>query len=266
LVPVIALVANELGASEIPLRGIPHVAVSDRYVRALHRAGARALVFPAIAGAPMVPPAEMLEPADGLLLIGGGDIDPARYGQRQHTLSYGFNAVRDEIEIALAAHALATGVPMLAICRGCQIVNVAAGGTLHQHIPDLDGMDADCHGRPHDLILAEHPVSIRRGSALEAAVGTRRLDHCISAHHQAVDVVGEGLHVTARSDDGCVEALEPIEPRSLALCVQWHPEMTAESDARQQALFDTLVEAATRSGTGAGSGSDVSSRAAGAGF
>lgn len=248
--PVIVLVANELGASEIPRRSIPHVAVSDRYVRALHRAGARVLVIPAVEGAPDTPPAEVLAPADGLLLIGGGDIDPVRYGQPRHTRSYGFNAVRDRIELGLAAHALANDVPMLAICRGIQVMNVAAGGTLHQHLPDILGDEADVHGRPHDLVLAEHSVNIKPGSTLERVVGTDFLEELTSAHHQSIDALGEGFEVTARSEDGCVEAIEPVEPHTFCLGVQWHPEMTAETDPLQQALFDALVEAAAARSSG----------------
>lgn len=242
--PVIVLVANELGPKEIPLRGIPHVAVSDRYVRAIHRAGGRALVLPAIEGAPETPAVELIEPADGILLIGGGDIDPARYGQRQHTMSYGFNAVRDRLELALAEHALESDMPLLAICRGIQVVNVAAGGTLHQHLGDLPGVDPETHGRPHDLVLAEHPVIVEPGSTLERVVGPGTIEHCTSAHHQVVDVLGAGLKVTAYAPDGCVEAIEATDRPGFCLSVQWHPEITAETDHRQQALFDALVSAA----------------------
>jgi putative glutamine amidotransferase len=240
------LVANQLGADEIPGRGIPHVAVSDRYVRAVHRAGGRVLIVPSVEGAPDTPPDELLEPADGLLLIGGGDIDPARYGQVRHTRSYGFNAVRDRIELDLAARALARHIPLLAICRGIQVMNVAAGGTLHQHLGDVPGIDPETHGRPHELVLAEHSVSIKQGSTLERVVGTDFLDELTSAHHQSVDVLGEGLQVTARSEDGCIEAIEPVDQETFCLGVQWHPEMSAEFDGLQQALFDSLVVAAGR--------------------
>jgi putative glutamine amidotransferase len=244
LTPVIILVANELGPKEIPLRAIPHVAVSDRYVRAINRAGGRALVLPAIEGEPDTPAAELLEPADGLLLIGGGDIDPALYGQPQHTMSYGFNRVRDRIELALAKHALASDIPLLAICRGIQVVNVAAGGTLHQHLGDIAGVDPDTHGRPHDLVIAEHPVIVEPSSVLSRIVGPGTLDHCASAHHQSIDAIGDGLRVTARTADGCVEAIEATERPGFCLGVQWHPELTAETDPHQQALFGALIAAA----------------------
>lgn len=244
--PAVALVAYALPASETPRRPVGHVAVSDRYVDSLHRAGARVVMLPATATAPPAEPVELLAHVDGLLLIGGGDLDPALYGQPVHERSYGFNPRRDEMELALARHALDEDLPMLAICRGCQVVNVACGGTLHQHLPDVPGFHVDAHGRPHDLVFAEHSVTVEAGSRLEEALaGERYVPRCTSAHHQAVDAVGTGLRVSARSGDGCVEALEPIEPHRFALAVQWHPEMTAESDPQQQALFDALVAAAS---------------------
>jgi putative glutamine amidotransferase len=244
LTPVILLVGNELPASETPKRGIGHLAVSERYTESIHRAGGRALVIPATPGAPLTDADELLEPADGLLLIGGGDIDPARYGQSEHVRSYGFNRIRDELELRLASHAIEHQVPLFAICRGCQVVNVATGGTLHQHLSDLPGISADTHGRPHDLILAEHPVVVEPASLLEAAVGGLRVERCTSAHHQSVDKVGDGLRVTGRAEDGCIEALELDEAGQFFLAVQWHPEMTAGVDEQQQGLFDAFVLAA----------------------
>ncbi len=240
----IAVVAYELPQAATPGRPAGHVAISERYVQSLHRAGGRVVMLPAITGGPVCPPEVLLAGADGLLLVGGGDLDPATYGQDAHPRSYGFNAVRDETELALARYALAEEIPLLAICRGCQVVNVAQGGTLHQHLVDHPGYDDDTHGRPHDLYLAEHPVEVLPGSRLAAVVGGVRADRCTSAHHQSVDAVGAGLRVTGWSADGCVEAIEPIDPHPFALAVQWHPEMTAEADPQQQALFDALVAAA----------------------
>jgi putative glutamine amidotransferase len=241
---VIATVASELPQSETPRRPAGHVAISERYVQSLHRAGSRVLLIPAIDGAPSCPPKELLAPADGLLLIGGGDLDPATYGQAPHERSYGFSAARDRMELALARYALANDFPMLAICRGCQVVNVAAGGTLHQHLAESPGYDDDTHGRPHDMVLGVHSVDILPGSRLAEAIGGLRAARCTSAHHQSVDTVGQGLRVTARSSDGCVEAIEPISSHRFALAVQWHPEVTARDDPEQQALFNALVGAA----------------------
>jgi len=241
---VIAAIAYELPQSATPDRPAGHVALSERYVQSLHRAGGRVILLPAITGAPVCPPEELLRPADGLLLVGGGDLDPARYGQEAHPTSYGFNAFRDEMELELARYALSHDIPVLAICRGCQVVNVALGGTLHQHVPDHPGYDDELHGRPHSLFLGEHAVEFEAGSRVAEAVGRLRADRCTSAHHQSVDRLGEGLRVTGRSADGCVEAIEPIAPHPFAVAVQWHPEVTAAHDREQQALFDALVEAA----------------------
>lgn len=202
------------------------------------------MLLPAITGAPPCPPEELLAGTDGLLLIGGGDLDPASYGQEPHPCGYGFNAARDALELELARYALVHDVPVLAICRGCQVVNVAAGGTLHQHVVDHPGYDDDLHGRPHDMMLGEHPVDVEPDSHLERALGALRAERCTSAHHQSVDAVGTGLRVTARSADGCVEAIEPVHPHPFALAVQWHPEMSADTDPEQQALFNALVAAA----------------------
>ncbi len=204
------------------------------------------MILPAVEGAPATEPAELLEGADGLLLIGGGDLDPAHYGQPVHPRSYGFNPIRDAMELDLARHALDGDIPVLAICRGCQVVNVARGGTLFQHISDEPGYADDLHGRPHDLEFGHHPVDVEPGSRLAEAVGRTRIADCLSAHHQSVDLVGEGLCVTGRSEDGCVEALELEGGERFAVAVQWHPEMTAEADEDQQKLFDALVEAARR--------------------
>jgi putative glutamine amidotransferase len=251
---VIASVAYELPQTATPDRPAGHVALSERYVQSLHRAGARVILLPAITGAPACPPEELLAPADGLLLIGGGDLDPSRYGQDAHPRSYGFNAFRDEMELELARYAVTQDIPVLAICRGCQVVNVALGGTLHQHVSDHPGYDDELHGRPHSLFLAEHSVEFEADSHLAEAIGRLRTERCISAHHQSVDRLGEGLRVTGRSPDGCVEAIEPIAPHPFAVAVQWHPEVTAEHDPDQQALFDALVGAARARRDGASLG------------
>lgn len=240
----IAVVAYELPQAATPGRPAGHVAISERYVQSLHRAGARVIMLPAITGAPACPPEEVLVGADGLMLIGGGDLDPSRYGQDAHPRSYGFNDFRDDMELELARYALSNGLPLLAICRGCQVVNVARGGTLHQHVSDHPGYDDDMHGRPHDLFLGQHSVEIAAGSHLAAAVGGLHAARCTSAHHQSVDSIGQGLRVTGWAPDGCIEAIEPVAPHPFALAVQWHPEMTAGQDPEQQVLFDAFVAAA----------------------
>ncbi len=243
--PVIAAIASLLPRSETPNRPSGHVAVSERYVEALQRAGARVVLLPAVAGGPDVPAGELLAGADGLCLIGGGDLDPAVYGQVRHERSYGFSAERDRVELVLARHAIGAGLPLLAICRGCQVVNVAMGGTLHQDLADVPGIDPGLHGRPHDLVTSAHVVTAEPGSLLSHIAGATSIEGCTCAHHQAVDRVGSGLTVTGRAPDGCVEAVEGSGTPGLVLAVQWHPELTAADDPLQQALFDAFAAAAT---------------------
>ncbi|MBO0732440.1 MAG: gamma-glutamyl-gamma-aminobutyrate hydrolase family protein, partial [Acidimicrobiaceae bacterium] len=149
---------------------------------------------------------------------------------------------RDDFELAVAGAALGGGVPMLAICRGIQVLNVARGGTLQQHLPDLDGTGSH---RPEDGELQVfHRVVIEPGSRLEKlAGGAAALQDCPSVHHQAVGAIGEGLVVTARSDDGVVEGLETPPGEGWCVGIQWHPERTAREDRAQQALFDGFVAA-----------------------
>jgi putative glutamine amidotransferase len=183
--------------------------------------------------------AEVLEPFDGLVLLGGGDVDPARYGAVSHPEVYGVDPDRDDLELDLAQEAVAAGLPLLAICRGLQVLDVALGGTLLQHLPDLPRLAE--HGRPQaDRGAALHDVVIERGSRLAEAVGGEALADCVSVHHQATDRVAGALVVTARSHDGLIEALETPDGAGWAVAVQWHPERTAATDRRQQAIFDAF--------------------------
>jgi putative glutamine amidotransferase len=212
-------------------------AVPAEYLNGLRNAGVR----PVILTTPDPEPATSLAPFDGLLLIGGGDVDPACYGSARHPAVYGVDAERDQLELAAAKVAVEMGVPLLAICRGLQVLNVALGGTLHQHLADLLGMGhhgrADSDGRPviHDVAI--EPSSRLAEIAGEAGV----LTGCTSIHHQAVDRLGAGLVVTGRSPDGVIEAVETPPGQGWVVGVQWHPERTAAADPRQQAIFDAFA-------------------------
>ncbi|KUO08269.1 gamma-glutamyl-gamma-aminobutyrate hydrolase family protein [Streptomyces sp. DSM 15324] len=170
---------------------------------------------------------------DGVLLPGGGDLAPHRYGATDvHAGVYDVDAAQDDFDLALARHALDLGLPLLAICRGLQVVNVALGGTLEQ---DMGGP-----GREHRHRV--HPVPVRRGTLLERALGAEKAEvSCY--HHQRVDRTGAGLTVTARAADGTVEGLELPDAPGWFTAVQWHPEDTAHADPAQQGLFDALVRA-----------------------
>lgn len=218
-------------------------AVPDGYVTSLGRTGVRPLLLPP---SPSLAPEEALAPFDGLLLAGGGDLDPTLYGAGEpHAAVYGVDPVRDEMELALVLAAIAVGLPTFAICRGMQVLNVALGGTLHQHLPDLSGLDL--HGHPTGQSSVLHEVKVAGGSRLAAACG-REVLRCTSLHHQGVDRLADGLVAVAWSGDGLVEAVEPVEPtepvghpRGWMVGVQWHPEMTAAEDPDQQALFDEFA-------------------------
>jgi len=220
---------------------LPLFAIAPTYVQAVELGG----------GAPVVIPPHLeetrlraiLEHLDGLLLSGGGDILPALFGEQDSGLLWFVDERRDRAELALARWALAEKLPLLAICRGIQVLNVATGGTLVQDIP-TQVPDALSHsiiaGRPKSSVA--HTVEVAAGSRLAALVGAGELG-VNSAHHQAVKDVGTGLVVTARAPDGIIEGLE-IPDHPFCVGVQWHPEAMVESHPVMRRLFEGLIEAA----------------------
>lgn len=176
---------------------------------------------------------------DGLLLTGGVDIDPGAFGATPDRDLGQVDERRDQFELALYAAFRAVGKPILGICRGIQIINVAEGGTLHQHLPAVAGTfqhdQRDYRGEPL------HPVTLESDSALARAFG-RTMIKTNSYHHQAVDSVGAGLRVVARAGDGVVEAVE-AKSGSFVLGVQWHPEMSFQQWPDQVAPFRAYIEA-----------------------
>lgn len=186
---------------------------------------------------------EVVARIDGLVLSGGGDVDPTRYGGPGEPAVYGVDPERDEFEMALARAAAERRLPTLAVCRGMQIVNVAFGGTL---IADISSRipDAEEHRRRGDEVrLTTQRVTIDAGSAVARALGSTDL-RVNTVHHQAVDEVGAGLRITGRADDGVPEAMEAQDWPLWA--VQWHPEWLGRDDPPSLRLFATLVEAASR--------------------
>ena len=232
-----AVPAYHLAAGRVTGWASGGFALPERYVAALRRAGLSPVLVPG--PAPAVPAEKLLAPFAGLLLAGGGDVDPARYGAEPHPKVYGVDPDRDSLEFGLLPAALASGLPTLAICRGFQVANVAAGGTLCQHLPDDLGRAA--HGDPTGGVGATHGVRVAEGSRLADAVGTDRIVRCASHHHQGVEKVGAGLAPVGWSDDGLVEALEPEGDGGWFVAVQWHPEETAADDPAQRALFEAFA-------------------------
>jgi putative glutamine amidotransferase len=183
---------------------------------------------------------ELLMRLDGLLLTGGGDLDPGTFGGVAHDQNYSVSSERDRFEVELVRGALAAGLPTLAICRGMQVLNVALGGDLHPHLPDVVG-DSVAH-RVSQTEAALHSVRVEPASALRRLLGADTLESVPSWHHQGVDRLGAGLRPVAWAPDSVVEALELAgEPQVAA--VQWHPEL-AGAGREGRGLFEALVERA----------------------
>ena len=204
-------------------------AFGQRYSRAIVRAGGIPLMLPPIPDLTDDRVHELLARVDGLVFHGGGDIDPARYGQVLSAEQvYGIIEEHDHVELELMRAAIEADLPLLAVCRGIQMLNVARGGTLLQHV----GTDAHWH---HYF-----PVELEAGSRLAKAFGTEHPQQCHHVHHQAVDELGEGLRVVGRAADGMIEAIE-LESASWVVATQWHPEDNAADDPEQQNVFDELI-------------------------
>ncbi|WP_319458914.1 gamma-glutamyl-gamma-aminobutyrate hydrolase family protein [Micromonospora sp. RTP1Z1] len=224
--PLIGITAYVEPASWAAWRDVPAALVPQAYVRAVTASGGRALVLP-----PDDADADVLRVLDGLLLAGGADVGPERYGQ-PHDPRTESRADRDAGELALLTAALAADLPVLGVCRGMQLLAVARGGALHQHLPDVVGHDGH---RPAPGVYGAHPVRFAPDSLAGSVLAG--VDRVNSYHHQAVADPGD-LTVTGWADDGVVEALEDPRRRFL-LGVQWHPEI--DPDPRPVAA---LVQAA----------------------
>ena len=223
----------------------PAMLLPRRYADSVAAAGGIPVLLPPVPGVEHSVPR-----LDGLVLSGGGDIDPAEFGGTAVPETRGIRPARDAAEFALVAAALGRGLPLLGICRGLQVLNVARGGTLHQHLPALVGHDGHA---PVPGGFGSHPVRVAPGSRLAGLLGDPGETDEFGVpthHHQAIDRLGEGLTATAWTADGVIEAVELAAPARnghaadaswFAMAVQWHPE--AGADPR---LFRALVAAAAR--------------------
>jgi putative glutamine amidotransferase len=227
-VPVIGITSYveqaRFTAWEMTATLVPHA-----YVAQVERAGGQPVVLP-----PVGDPSALLPRLDGLIVVGGGDLDPSSYCAERHERTDFVRDFRDSAELRLTRAALDRGLPMLGICRGLQVLNVALGGTLHQHVPDVVGSTRHCL-RPGEY--HRFPVRILPSTRLAKAQGGVDEVTVSHYHHQAIDRLGAGLTATAWSDDGLIEAAE-VDAHPFALGVQWHPE--ADEDV---SLFAALVAA-----------------------
>jgi putative glutamine amidotransferase len=209
------------------------------YSQSVQAEGALALVL-APDDAVAERPDELLDLVDGLMLAGGSDVDPTSYGARPHPATGGSRPERDRFELGLAHRAIERDIPVLGICRGMQMLNVACGGTLDQHLPDGLGHEDHCHTPG---AFSDHEVRLEPGSLAARAVGAETTA-VKSHHHQGVDELGEGLTATGWSvPDGIVEAIE-LDGRPYALGVLWHP----EQDERSRVVGSLVDAARERSG------------------
>ncbi|MFI6901037.1 gamma-glutamyl-gamma-aminobutyrate hydrolase family protein [Nonomuraea sp. NPDC050394] len=200
------------------------------YVEQVAAAGGQPVILP-----PAGDPAELVTRLDGLIVAGGGDIDPARYDEPAHDRVGYIRKFRDEAEFALMSAALEAGLPFLGICRGLQVLNVSLGGSLHQHLPDVTGHEGHS---PAPGTFGHLPVHTEPGTRLAKILGQDPLD-VPHYHHQAVNRLGTGLTVSARAEDDTIEAIE-LDAHPFAVAVQWHPEA-----GNDPALFHALTTAAT---------------------
>jgi putative glutamine amidotransferase len=208
-----------------------HHFLPTSYVHAIKRAGGVPYLIPPVGFCPPYP-------FDGLLLAGGGDIHPDHYQGDWHDSLYLIDEDRDKTEFALAGYALENNIPTLGICRGMQVLNLAAGGNLYEHIEDqLEDLIEHRTKEGHRIL---HEVEIERNSRLGNILEVERCE-IASKHHQALKNIAKPFQVCARAADGVVEGIESRE-HDFMLGLQWHPEMTAETDPLQQKIFNEFIE------------------------
>jgi putative glutamine amidotransferase len=227
--PIIGITAYAEPSVRWGVWDVPAAVIPLAYVKQVEAAGGRAL---------MIPPSEAaidetLDALDGVLFSGGSDIDPSEYGREAHPQTTGTRPERDRGELALLRAALDRDMPVLAVCRGSQVLNVARGGDLVQHLPEVVGDEKHKHTPG---VFADHDVDVKEGTLLASLVGDRA--PVKSHHHQGFGRLGDGLVEAAWAEDGTLEALEDPEKR-FALGVLWHPE-----EGEDAALFQALVDEA----------------------
>ena len=228
-------------SAERTAKGVDRAFLNAAYIRAVERAGGVPVLL-----TPFHSPAALdaLWPRlDGILLTGGGDIAPARFDETAHPETSLISEERDALELDLVTRrAVDDGVPLLAICRGLQVLNVARNGSLHQHVPDVFGVTPN-HAQPDARAVRSHAVTVEPGSVLARVCAATDL-RVNSFHHQAIKELGDGLKAVAWAEDKLIEAVELPGARGFVLAVQWHPEELVEEDEAARRLFEALVREA----------------------
>jgi putative glutamine amidotransferase len=241
--PLVGITSSELRRKEQVKRrrhGEPpqtEIALGLTYPQAVLNAGGLPVILTPFPHAALT---QLIDYLDGLVISGGPDLHPSSYGQEPHRELGPTEADVDAFELRLCVAARAAGRPILGICRGLQVINVAAGGTLHQHLPDVVG-ERISHRQPGAGRDATHAVRVQADSRTASLIGPGSV-RVNSFHHQAVDVLGEGLRATATASDGVVEAVEGTSDEWV-VGVQWHAE-SLTGRPRHMALFEGLVDAA----------------------
>ena len=240
--PPLIAVSTSVTVEKYPERAY----VNASYLHAVQQAGGVPVPLP-----PQLEPAargEILRHVQGVLLTGGGDVDPSRFGEAPHPTTAEVSAARDTLEIDLTQWALARRVPLLAVCRGLQVLNVALGGSLYQDIPSepgspLDHSQAGLQGKARNITT--HQVKVRDGSRLAGILGALEVD-VNSFHHQAIKRLGRGLADVAWAPDSIIEGVELVDAGQFVVGVQWHPEELVGHDRTAINLFAALVRRARK--------------------
>jgi putative glutamine amidotransferase len=234
---VIGISGNQVLESVDYFHGNKVAYTPQNFVDVIHKLGALPVVFP-ISDPELA--ADYVRGVDKILIPGGQDVWPLNYGEEPHFLLGQTNPDRDAFELALIAEAMKQGKPILAICRGMQLLNVSAGGTLYQDLSLYENYSVKHLQAPTNEIFPSHSVHIDRDTILGSFLPENYIVN--SYHHQAVKEVGMGLRAIAHAKDGVVEALESVDPKKRILAVQWHPEMDWDRREEEEEIFRYFIE------------------------